>query len=439
MRFLFGRHFKVILTISLFTLFGLFFATRQIYAQDSDGKVQEITGKYDLGDGAVTYLLRNLEAGQELSVFAEGTSGNFDPFIGLLDDRADVDAISEQFNDQILEAIMQNQDIFLVTPRVADESFLAWSDDTGGSFDAAFTITIPRDGDYQVIILSTPLSQTFGTYRMLVGIDAPEVASGSAQPTGDEIATFYRAGRNTETAVQTIEGELNSRSPETVYKFNDFFPGDTLYVYIEAISGDLLPRISLLAQGTKPVRTGNYNDSATAGWLELPLPEGGSGYRLAINADTVDGQPTAGKYRLVVGRNVPEVLTGSAAERGQPFLRSAIPVDIGAKLQQIAGVNQTSENYDAVYSIRLVWNDPELAFSSEECQCEFKVYNADDFSKFASEEEIDWPIFTIVNQQGNRWSQNKSVVVYPDGTATYLERFSTTLQAPDFNFRTIPF
>jgi hypothetical protein len=132
-------------------------------------------------------------------------------------------------------------------------------------------------------------------------------------------------------------------------------------------------------------------------------------------------------------------LTGIVAERGQPFLRSAIPVEVGTNFQQITGVDQTSENYGAVYAIRLAWKDPKLAFDSEECQCEFKVYNSDDFAKFATQEEIDWPIFTIFNQQGNRWSQNKNVVVSPDGSAIYFERFSTTLQAPDFNFKKFPF
>jgi len=124
---------------------------------------------------------------------------------------------------------------------------------------------------------------------------------------------------------------------------------------------------------------------------------------------------------------------------GEALLQQPIVASIGIKLQQIAGIDQKSENFSAVASTLITWNSPELAYRPDECECESKVYTTKDFINYAAKDGIVWPIFTYLNQQNNRWIQSDFVAVQPNGDARYFERFTTTFQAPDFDFRRFPF
>jgi hypothetical protein len=92
-----------------------------------------------------------------------------------------------------------------------------------------------------------------------------------------------------------------------------------------------------------------------------------------------------------------------------------------------------------VATLTMHWRDPALAFDPETVQDRYQLFEGDSFSAEMGRRGQSWPQYTIVNQQGNRWVQNRLVVVRPDGEAFYLERFSTTLQAPDFDFSDFPF
>jgi hypothetical protein len=82
--------------------------------------------------------------------------------------------------------------------------------------------------------------------------------------------------------------------------------------------------------------------------------------------------------------------------------------------------------------------DPQAAFSPDTCDCTFKTYTASTFSQFLEAVGDRWPEFTIFNQQGNRWSQNRVGVIFHTGRIIYFERFTTNLQV-DFDFTQYPF
>ena len=116
-----------------------------------------------------------------------------------------------------------------------------------------------------------------------------------------------------------------------------------------------------------------------------------------------------------------------------------IIVDVAIQIDQITDVDQKAENFTIVGNLLLGWKDDSYAFDPAECNCTEKEYSTSQFEKYTSEKALPWPRFLFYNQQGNRWIQEDAFRVKSDGTVGYFERYSTTLQAPDFNFLKYPF
>lgn len=240
-------------------------------------------------------------------------------------------------------------------------------------------------------------------------------------------------------AVQEITGTLTPENFTTFFDVKRVSAGEKLFVFVEATSGDLKPSIFLEDLSDKPVQSVNTSGDQTKATLQHTFSQSGRIYRIRISGLRDNGTVTSGDYRLLVGINAPKILTGNAVTKGGPLLKLPVQVKIGVKMQQITYVDQKSENFGVVASLMMEWDDPKLSFNTDECQCRYKIFKGDDFSRFSSEKGIIWPVFTIFNQQGNRWIQNRIVVIWPDGRVLYFERFSVTLQAPDFDFRKFPF
>ena len=403
------------------------------------GDVQVLTGETGPGAGVVFDLL-DLEGGQTLYVYAQGTTGNLDPLVLLSDGDADQSALRSTFLAEVEQAVAAGRDPLEVIPEFADRNFLAWDDDSGRGLDATFQFTIPVDGAYKLAITSSPSAQTFGNFRLILGIDSPEVLTGQAEPTGSTIAVVNQGESRFNKGVEEINGTFTEEKRSTFFTLKEVAAGDTLYVLAEATSGDLAPILTLENYAGKPLRTGNFSGQQPNASFEYTFEEGGQNFTLHLDACCNEGPTTTGDYRLLVAINAAEILTGQATPTSQPVFEGPTVVKVGMKMEQISNVDQKAENFGAVVDLRLEWTDPALAFNPDDCQCLFQTLRLADFDKYIADRGLThWPAATLFNQQGRRDSQNQLVVVSSTGEAIYVERFTATLQAPDFDFRQFPF
>jgi hypothetical protein len=406
----------------------------------TQGQVEILTGRIDAGE-LIIYRLPGLQQGQTLFVHAAGTSGDLDPLVGVLDASADPEAVEAAFEDALAMAVEQGSDPLATSEELRDRYLLAWDDDGGGGLDAALELQIPTDGEYRLFIagaLSALGGASFGHYTLTIGLDAPQVLEGNAEPTGHPIASLDRQATPPGVGVYEVTGSLTPDRPSTFLILQDFDPGDTFYAYIEATSGDLAPILVLQNFARKPIRSANPNGTQPTASIEYTFPREATNYRLVIDGWRDGERTSTGDYRLLVGVNTPKVLDGQAQTGGRPVVREPIDVQLGIKLQQIVEVDQANEFFTAVGSLQMEWNHPGLAFNPSDCQCSVKTFTGNSFDEFIRQAEGKWPEFTFENQQGNRWSQNQVAVIWSDGHALYFERFTTSFQV-DFDFRQFPF
>jgi hypothetical protein len=401
-------------------------------------RIQEITGHLEPGERLV-YTLPKLKKGQILYARVLRTSGNLDPFLVLIRPGTDFTAVRQAFAEKLEQTIAAGGDPLVMIPEFAKRYNLVWNDDGGLGYGAELRFRIPQSGTYTVLLRSGFARDTFGGFRLILGLDAPKVLTGKARRTGARFAFLDRKESSATTAVQETKLTFSAQRPSTFFFLSPIEAGKTLYIYLEGAPNRPLPTFTLHDYGDKPVRNSQPGAKPGTAVLQYTFPENGLNYILRFNGRPDGGKVSSGTFRLLIGLDDPTVLTGEAAPKGRQILKQPIPVLIGFRLQQITNVDQRAENFGVVATLQMRWKDPALAFSPDTCQCTFKVFRDDAFGKFATTQHIPWPEFTIFNQQGNRWVQNRYVVVFPDGAAIYLERFSTTMQAPDFDFRHFPF
>jgi hypothetical protein len=132
--------------------------------------VQQLAGAMEQNEGRF-YLLPGLNRGDTLYVYMSGTSGNLDPFLALLDEQVDAAAVTAEFWAQVDRAVAEGRDPLQELPEILAGLALAWDDDGGKGYDAALEYVVPADGDYRLLVTSSPARDTFGGYSVLIGLN----------------------------------------------------------------------------------------------------------------------------------------------------------------------------------------------------------------------------------------------------------------------------
>jgi hypothetical protein len=413
-------------------------------SEEATSQIQELNGFLEGGRGVV-YTLSNLKKGDTLYAYLTNTSGNLDPMLGVLKKAGDPEAM---YKEVVQSLSTSEENIVEKFSQTADTHFIVWDDDNGNGYDASLQFTIPADGTYFLLAGSMVINQsfgdfkpsfTFGSYRLLLGLNAPGVGGGTSEPGGDSFATVENKYNKPSVHVQHLDLELTADKPLTFHNLRTLHPGDSFYARLESRDGAPFPRLFLGDFGSKPLIFGENDEETEAMVLSYHSEEGAAGLNLYIDGSIISNTTEVGKYHLVVGINAPEVLKNEAVADELTVFMETKNVKIGMSIDQIVNVDQQNENFTIVGSLQMIWQDPALAFSPDSCNCPIKSMDLNALMALANEKDIFLPLFTFFNQQGNRWTQDQAVFIDPLGKTTYRERFTVTLQAPDFDFTTYPF
>jgi len=413
------------------------------FCASSPQQVQVFTENLQLGESHY-YNLPNLKKGDIVYVYMQRVSGNLDPVVGITKDRSDFSSFEEYFTVKLPEALESGFDFTEAFPEFAEGYFIAWNDDGGKLSDASLEFSVEEAGDYQLVVAGAyyqllrdeKFYSTFGKYRLIIGVNSPKVLTGEATPTGDTIASHFGKFHK---RVQEITDEITNEKSYYQFPLNTLDNRDTLYIFVEATLGDLKPSLKLRNYGNKLLASDNLSGEKDNAELEYTLKEEGENYYVVLRGDPRGKELTTGSFRLLIGTNSPEVLSGKAKTRGRPIVREPIEVDVALLIDQITNIDQRKENFTVVGYLVMKWVDPGFAYNTDSCKCNEKDFTPSQFDEFIKKNNLTWPRFLFLNQQGKRFAQEVFYRVFPDGEVTYFERFTVTLQAPDFNFTRFPF
>ena len=428
----------VFITLSLFTLFPSLG-----FSEQSKNGVQLIDEELQPGEVHL-YDLPDLRKGDVLKVRVKASSGNLDPIVGLTKADEDIQLFEQYYRVNLPKSLEKGKDFAVLFPSYADNYFLAWNDDSPHSSDSQLNYEIEQDGDYQLVVIGSYyhlVSQgkyynTFGKYQLEVGLGSDKKYT---EKYGSGEKVIIQKSFEFHQRVQEITEEIDGESKVIKYNLSKIDRNEKLYLFVETLSGNLRPSIKLRNYGDKLLAFDNLEGQNNYAYLEYETHVEASNYYIVVNGDPHGGENTRGRFRLLIGTNSPDVKKGKAKVEGRPIIKAPIDVEIAIMIEQISELNQKNENFTVVGNLKLSWVDNRFAYNPDTCKCNEKNHDSKQFENYLNDAGLNWPKFIFLNQQGRRHVQEDFIKIFPDGEVIYIERFTVTLQAPNFNFSKFPF
>jgi len=271
------------LVVILATL--LIWPNSRAVSEEAKSQIQELNGFIEGGRGVV-YALSNLKKGDTLYAYLTNTSGNLDPILGVLKETADLEAMHKEVMQSLDNSAENLVDAF---SRIADTHFIVWDDDNGNGYDAMLQFTIPADGTYFLLAGSMVINQslydfkpsfTFGSFRLLLGLNAPSVGMGIGEPGGNVFAIIDSKYNTPSVHVQHLDLELTADKPLTFHSLRTLHPGDSVYARLKSEDGQPFPRFFLGDFGGKPLIFGKTDEFSEAVMFTYHSQEGAAGLKV---------------------------------------------------------------------------------------------------------------------------------------------------------------
>lgn len=331
-----------------------------------------------------------------------------------------------------------------ITPAQLGNGFPAsgWASPTGiAEFE------VPDSGDFRVIISGDAFESSgrIANYELTVGINELGVLTNDAESNTsgliivDRDTPIFTHGENREFVIPAFEQLI-------VHSLQPLKEEDILYIYLSGAENTTFYADILDGDGNFITSAESFG-SETEAITNIRIPYDIDDPVIVIASYTLDetgdkGYSIERNLTMSIGINDPDILLGEPSRiSGSSMFLPPNEIEVNLEILQFTDVDQQSENFGIVARLTGQWWDEQLIAQSALARELAGIYTGEQFTAFVREnsDRFRIPEFIISNQQGEKVIQFQRLQITNRGYIVYQERFSTTAQAPLFDFRNFPY